>query len=128
MELIVKVAVLSLVSVVLALVLSEKTPQFAICVVLIATIIVLGMCFDYAKIVIENLQDLIENSGLNISIFEPVIKVCGISVIAKITGDICKDAGFSALTQKIQFVASITSIIVIFPLFEMIIEVLKDII
>lgn len=128
MELVAKVSIMCIISVILALVIAEKTPQFAICIVLITGIMVIGLCINSAQVIFVNLQELVDNTGVNTAVFQPVIKVCGISVVAKIAGDICKDAGFSSMTQKINLVASITSIIAIFPLFTMIIEILKDII
>lgn len=128
MEEILKIAVISIISVILALILSEKSPVFSLCLILIVSFIILGMCITQLDLILKNLTSLIENSGISMDIFQPVIKVCAIAVIVKISGDLCKDAGFSSVAQKIQFAGSISSIIAVFPLFLKIIELLQSIV
>lgn len=127
MEEILKIAVISIISVILALIVAEKTPFLSICIVLAVSTIILGISLEQLKILLENLNDLIKKSGISLEYFQPVMKVCAIAVIVKISGDICKDAGYSAVSQKIQFAGSVSSIVAVFPLFLKIIELLQDI-
>lgn len=128
MEIVIKTSVICIISVILALIVSKDTPQFAISIIFITSIVVFGLCLDYVNEIFVGVSEIIEISGISIGIFEPVIKVCAISITAKITSDVCNDSGFGSMAQKIQFVASVASIVAIFPLFNMIIGILKDIV
>lgn len=128
MEEILKISIIAIISVILALILTEKTPFFAVCIVLAVSVIILGMCFAQLEVLLKNIEDLISSSKISMDIFQPVIKVCAIAIIVKIAGDICKDSGYSSISQKIQFAGSISSIIAVFPLFLKIIQLLQDII
>lgn len=128
MEEIIKIAAIAIISVVLTLIISDKIPFFAVFIVLATTVIILGMCFLQLEVVINDLVSLVLKSGISFDFFEPILKVCGIAIVVKISGDICKDAGFSAIAQKIQFAGSIISVVAVFPLFIQIIELLQAII
>lgn len=127
MEEILKVSVISIISVILALVLIEKSPFFSIFVVISVGIIIITRSFFLLEVVLQNINELIMQTGISTEIFQPVMKVCAIAIIVKISGDICKDAGFSAISQKIQLAGSISSIIAVFPLFFKIFDLLKGI-
>lgn len=128
MEEIVKVIVISLVSVILSLLLSDKAPVFSVCIILAVSFYSLSISLSMLEVVLQSTYSLIESSGISTEIFEPVIKVCFIAIVVKISGDICKDAGHSAVAQKINFMGSIASILTVFPLFNQIIAILRDII
>lgn len=128
MEEIFKIAVISIISVIFSLILAEKSPFFSICIVLAVGLLVISMCVAQIEIVLENLNSLVEKSQLSMDIFQPVIKVCAISIIVKISSELCCDAGFSAVAQKIKFAGAISSIIAVFPLFIKIIELLQQIV
>ncbi|MFI3227340.1 MAG: SpoIIIAC/SpoIIIAD family protein [Clostridia bacterium] len=128
MEEIIKIAVVSMISVIFSLVLAEKSPFFSICIILAVGIYVITISMTQLSIVLGNLNELVENAGISMDIFQPVIKVCAIAIIVKISSELCKDAGFSAVAQKIQFAGSISSIIAVFPLFLKIIALLQQIV
>ena len=127
MEEIIKIAIVAIISVILALIVAEKTPFFSMCIVIIAGVYILSVSLSALDVVMGGLNQLMQSSGLDSEVFDPVIKVCIIAIIVKISGDICKDAGFSAITQKLQFAGSVASIMVIFPLFLRIINILREI-
>lgn len=127
MEEVLKVSMISIISVILALILVEKSPFFSIFIVIAVGIIILTRCFFLLQAVFENINQLILQTGISTELFQPVIKVCAIAIIVKISGDICKDAGFSAVAQKIQLAGSISSIIAVFPLFLKIFDLLQGI-
>lgn len=127
MEDILKISVVAIISVILSIIISEKTPAFGVCLTVVTGTIIIGITMTSLQTVYKNLEELMELSGVTIEIFSPVIKVCIISIITKITSDICKDAKQTAIGQKVQFAGSIASIIAVFPLFTRIINILKEI-
>lgn len=128
MELIIKIAILGIISCILALIIKEKTPYLSICIIIMAGIIILSSVFISLEQLRYEITDIISLTSIDVAVFIPVFKVCIISLIVKISSDICNDAGFSAIASKIQFAGSVTSLIIIFPLFTTIINILKDII
>ncbi len=128
MEDIIKVSILGIISVILALVTAEKSPVFAMCTILVSGIFVIFVGLEILSEILSSLDTLMKQAGIESDVFEPILKVSIIAVITKITCDLCKDAGYSAVSSKIQFVSSVVSIATIFPLFLQIIAILRDII
>lgn len=127
MEEFIKIVVLGLVGMIFALLIGDKSPIFATCIVIITSICMFMISFSLLTELIEQITIIAEKSGLDTSIFSPVLKVCAISIIVKISSELCKDAGYSAIASKIQFAGSIISIIVIFPIFTRIINIIQGI-
>lgn len=128
MEELVKIVGIGMITIIIALFLNQKAPTFSICLVIVATLIMLSMIINILNELIILLRDFLYSTGLSEDVFMPVIKVCGVSVAVKITSDLCKDAGYSSIGSKIQFAGSIICTGLIMPLFMEIIEILKGII
>ncbi len=103
---------------VIALSLKNTLPQYALILTLSAGImIVLAICTALPNIIdrMNTLMDLAEVSSKHSEI---LFKSIGICFISQFSADICKDAGESALSGKVELAGKIMILICALPLIE----------
>lgn len=127
MEPVAKAAVIALVGVVCCLLIKKYNPELsfviAICTSLIIGIYSLRLLTEFKEYVYE----IINISGLSATVFSPIIKCVGISVIVSITSGLCKDAGQSSAASALEYFGTAAGLFVALPLLHSMLEALRNI-
>lgn len=102
-----QVAVLGVVAVLIAQVIPKGKEVYAWVVVLVASLMILGMGVSRLRDMTELLQKLRDNLGSSGVYIRILLKMLGITYVAELSSDLCRDAGRQAVAGQIEFYAKI---------------------
>lgn len=102
-----QVAVLGVVAVLIAQVIPKGKEVYAWVVVLVASLMILGMGVSRLQDMTELLQKLQDNLGSSGVYIRILLKMLGITYVAELSSDLCRDAGRQAVAGQIEFYAKI---------------------
>ena len=105
MEQVIRITALCVVAALLALVIRRGTPELALLLAVGCTVVVL-----------LSLEELGERSGVSRELFEPLCKTIGISFVVKLGGELCRDAGESAMAAVVESAGAVCALLVALPL------------
>lgn len=77
---------------------------------------------------IDELRTLSQVSGINSEFIAIAVKAVGICIAVQIAADVCRDAGQSALANKLEMGGKLALLVVSFPLFKEMISLAVEII
>lgn len=129
MEEIVKIVGIGLIAVILIIIIKQYRPEFALYISLIAGALILVLAMDKFTSIIELLKQICNESGLNSKFLGILLKMTGIAFLAEFAISICKDAGETALANKVELgskaIVVSMSIPIIYNLLEVILKLAK---
>lgn len=126
MELASRVTALCVVGVILALVLKKTSPEQALLLVLCAAVVGLALLTDGLGELVDFLRELGERSGVSETLFVPLYKTVGIGLVAKVGGDLCRDAGGAALASVVETAGAVCALLAAMPLLRAVLELLME--
>lgn len=126
MELASRVTALCVVGGILALVLKKTSPEQALLLVLCAAVAGLALLTDGLGELVEFLRELGERSGVSETLFVPLYKTVGIGLVAKVGGDLCRDAGGAALASVVETAGAVCALLAAMPLLRAVLELLME--
>lgn len=119
---------IGMIAAVLAVVLRQYRPEFAILISLAAGIIILLRVADDIVPIIEQVQVIIAKTALPGEYVQILFKALGICFLTQIACDTCKDAGESAIAAKIEIAGKVAVLVVSLPLFSQVLNVVYSLI
>ena len=128
METVFQILAICLLVAVLAAMLKKQTPELALLLAIAAVIAVLAVLADALQDITALIERLLSAGGLPSELFLPLLKTAAIALIGKITGDLCRDAGQSAIASLVDIACAFGVIVVSLPLFEAVWEILQTLI
>ena len=126
MELTSRVTALCVVGAILALVLKKTSPEQALLLVLCAAVAGLALLADGLGELVGFLRELGERSGISETLFVPLYKTIGISLVVKVGGDLCRDAGGAALASVVETAGTVCALLAAMPLLRRVLELLME--
>ena len=118
MELVAKAAVICVVVALTALLLERDTPELGLLLTLAAVAAVLVYALSFYQQVRDMLTALMDQAGLEVALFAPILKIVAISLIARLGADVCKDSGHSALSSLMDMAGTVCALLAARPLLE----------
>ena len=125
MELVVKAAVICIVVALTAVLLQRDTPEMSLLLVLSAIAVVMTFALSFYQD-LRQMALLLEETGLDGTLFLPILKIIAISLIAKLGGDVCKDSGQGALASLVDMAGTVCALLAAQPLLHRALEILVD--
>lgn len=117
------VAAIALFSTLLALVLKKQSsPAAFVLSICTAAVIVL-----YAAQSVFSITDKLGSFSAMAEYIIIPVKALGITILAKFTSSLCEDAGEKSIAFAVQLFAKISVVLLALPLFEKLIDILRDI-
>ncbi len=113
---------LGLVAAVLAILLRQYRPEYALLTGLAAAVLILAAIFTAAKEIFARIESLLEVANLPTIYLQAVFKALGISIVAQLGADSCRDAGESAIASKLEMAGKVAVLLVSLPLFESLLQ------
>lgn len=126
MEQVIQAAGLCLVGALLALVVKRGSPETALLLTVAAAAAVLLALAPAAREVLDFLQELAEGSGVPAELFAPLYKTLGISLVVRVGGGLCRDAGESALASVVETAGAVCALAAALPLLRAVLELLLE--
>lgn len=128
MEEIIKIVGIGLIALVIAIILKQYRPEYAIYVSIGAGILILVFIMSKITGIINLLQSISDKTYINKQFLSILLKITGIAIITEFAVSICTDAGEKAIASKIEIGSKVIiiamSIPIISSLLELIIEIL----
>ena len=123
-----KIAAVCLVAVGLLLAVKKHNPEAAFVTTLAVCIGVLAFAIPVFGRVNLFLQDLMRLTNISPAVVAPLIKVTGVSVVAKVVADICRDSGESSVAYTVELTASLLCVFISLPLVSSVISLISGMI
>ncbi len=115
MELAAKAFAVCVLSASAAILIKKDNPAGALLLSAAAAAVMLAAAFGYVLKSVEFFRRVLELTGVSSALAAPVLKCAGIAVITKFGGDICRDAGESALASKTEICGRILMVAAALP-------------
>ncbi len=121
---IIKVAVIGIVSVLLGLQFKTIKSEYGTMVVLVAAICIFFFGITRVNRIIEAVNLVKSGLGISGSYSQMQLKIVGISYICEFSSDICKDSGYSALSNQIHIFGKLSILVISAPVFLKLFDVI----
>lgn len=112
----VRIAAVGLTAAVLGTVLKKSAPELALLLVVAAGVWILTLTLDGLGAVAALMEELAGVSGLSEELLEPVAKTVALSILTKLTAEICRSAGESGLASFVELGGTVAALVVALPL------------
>ena len=118
MEVMIKVAAGAVTAVLCGTVVRRAAPELGLLLALAAGVWVLWTVADSLKLVTEWMKWLCELAGLENWLVEPVFKTVVLSIITRLTAEVCKSAGENGVAAFVETAGTILALAVSLPWWE----------
>ncbi len=115
-EMMIKVAAVAVTAAVLSAVLRKNTPELALLLVLSAGIWMLGLTVNAMGAALELLRELTGMSGVEEELLLPVAKTVALSLVTRMTAEICRGAGESGIAAFVETTGTVLALGVSLPM------------
>lgn len=108
---------LGLVATVLAVLLRQYKPEYAMLVSIMAGVVILFVALAYLSPMLGELGKLLSRAGADAEMTGILLKALGICYITQIASDSCRDAGETAIAAKLELAGKLAVVALSLPLF-----------
>ena len=116
MEAMAKLAAVGVTAVVLSAVLRKNTPELALLLALAAGLWMLALAADGLGAAVELMEELAQQAGLSAALLEPVVKTVALSILTKLTVEICRSAGEGGVAAFVETAGTALALLAALPL------------
>ena len=116
METMARLAAVGVTAVVLSAVLRKNTPELALLLALAAGLWMLALVGAGLGAVGELMKELAGQAGLSEALLEPVVKTVALSVLTKLTVEICRSAGEGGVAAFVETAGTVLALLAALPL------------
>ena len=116
METMARLAAVGVTAVVLSAVLRKNTPELPLLLALAAGLWMLALVGAGLGAVVELMKELAGQAGLSEALLEPVVKTVALSVLTKLTVEICRSAGEGGVAAFVETAGTVLALLAALPL------------
>lgn len=121
-----QITALCVVTALLAMTVKRGSPESALLLSLGAAVLVMAFLVKALREVIAFLEELGGKSGVPTALFLPLYKTAGIALVVRLGGNLCRDAGESALAAMVELGGSVCALVTALPLLRAVLELLTE--
>ena len=111
-----KLAAVGVTAVVLSAVLKKNTPELALLLALAAGLWMLAMAAEGMGAAVALMEELAEQAGLSEVLLEPVVKTVALSILTRLTAEICRSAGEGGVAAFVEAAGASLALLAALPL------------
>ena len=126
METVFRIAALCVLGAAAAQLLKKQAPEMGLLLTAAVSVVVLSALQNPLRELLAFLNQLKGLGDVSEPLLLPLCKTVGISVVVRLGGCICRDAGETALAATLETAGSICSFLVMQPLFRMVLKLLLE--
>ena len=127
MEVIYKIAGISIASVAFCVLLKEENKPVSVLFSVVVCILIACISFAFLEPIISFCEKLKDVANIDSRLLSPVIKAAGVCFISQISSSLCSDYGENSVGKIVELSGSIMAIYVSIPLLVEILELVKRI-
>lgn len=124
MNILIKIAAVAVAGTVLGLVVKKNSPEMALMLTISLALIALYLAFDTIKAVTDFIVSLADQAQISPAVLTVVLKAVGISIVTKLSSDVCKDAGQSSVASGIELAGAFAALYIALPLFKTVMDMI----
>lgn len=118
----IKVALIGVVAAILASWIKTVKAEYGVFVVLAAGMLIAFSIITKVETIVEELWFIQEYFSSYASYIKLLIKIIGITYLAEISSDLCKDAGAGALASQIELFGKLSILVLCMPIMTALLE------
>ena len=126
MEQALQAAAFCVIGALLAVVVKRGSPELALLVTLGTAAAGLLFLAGLLEELTVFLQELSDSGGISHRLLTPLYKTVGIALVVKVGGELCRDAGESALASVVETAGAVCALLVALPLLRTVLELLME--
>ena len=126
MEAMAKLTAVGVTAVVLSAVLRKNTPELALLLALAAGLWMLALTAEGLGAVAALIQELADQAGLPEALLEPVMKTVALSILTKLTVEICRSAGEGGVAAFVETAGAVLALTVALPLVRAVAQLMGE--
>jgi stage III sporulation protein AD len=127
MELMVKVAAVGVTATVLGAVLKKNTPELALLLALCAGLWMVASVVGGLVAAVSLMKELIGLAGVSEELLEPVAKTVVLSILTRLTAEICRSAGENGTAAFVETAGAVLALAAALPLIRAVVELMAEI-
>ena len=112
----------------LSAVLRTQRPELAVCLSLLAGVLVMGMLLRQVSPLVAALRRMTALGGVGENHLGVVLRGAGICLVTQLAADTCRDAGDSALAGKAELTGRMLLLLLAVPLYEEILSLVTGVV
>lgn len=125
---IIQIASFAIVSAILIIILKQYKPEFAMLTSILAGTVILFFTISKIETIVELIEKLVNDIGINKEFFKILIKITGIAYIIEFASNVCKDAGENAIASKVELAGKMLIVTLSVPIFSTLITTISEVI
>ena len=126
MEAMAKLAAVGVTAVVLSAVLKKNTPELALLLVLAAGVWMLVLVANGLRAVVALMEELADQAGLSETLLEPVVKTVALSILTRLTAEICRSAGEGGVAAFVETAGTVLALLAALPLVRAVAQLMGE--
>lgn len=126
MEVMLRCGAAALTAAVLGALLRRHTPELALLLALAAGVWMLSLAADALGAAAELLEELSRLTGMEEELLSPVVKTAGISLVTRLSAEICRGTGESGLAAFLEITGTALALGVSLPLIRAVLTLLGE--
>ena len=126
MDLMVKVAAGAITAAVLGVVLRKNTPELALLLALAAGLWMVALVADGLGAAVALMEELTSLAGLSEELLEPVVKTVALSILTRLTAEVCKSAGEGGVAAFVETAGTVLALVVALPLVRAVVLMMTE--
>lgn len=111
---------------VLSVVIKQYKPEFGMYITLMTGMLMLGAAVSAVKPALDMISSYMEIADPDSVYAEILIKTLAVCYLTQMAGESCSDAGETSIAAKIALAGKIAVVLIALPLFEKLMEVIKQ--
>ena len=120
----IKVVVIVLTALIINIVLKNYSKEFTFLVNIVCTIIIFTLISKDLKGIVDRLTSISNEISVLLPYIKIMLKILGISMIAQLLSDLCRDNGENTLANQTELSAKIIILVTALPLFTTIMDIM----
>ena len=126
METMARIAAVGLTAAVLGTVLKKSAPELALLLVVAAGVWILTLTLDGLGAVAALMEELAGVSGLSEELLEPVAKTVALSILTRVTAEICRAAGEGGTAAFVETAGAVLALVAVLPLVRAVAQLMGE--
>ena len=126
MEAMAKLTAVGVTAVVLSAVLRKNTPELALLLALAAGLWMLALTAEGLGAVAALIQELADQAGMAEALLEPVMKTVALSILTKLTVEICRSAGEGGVAAFVETAGAVLALTAALPLVRAVAQMMGE--
>jgi stage III sporulation protein AD len=123
-----QIVAFGLVATFIIVLLKQYKSEYAIYASVIAGATLLFFAMNKVGTIINLLENLVDTVGINKEFFRILLKITGIAYLVEFASNMCKDAGESAISSKIELAGKLLIVTLSIPIISTLVETITEII